>query len=72
MQLIVKKCPPPGRELVSRVAPLVELGSTHWVHSWRLTEFHLKDTLILSFGLECLPMSRLYYLNVDEIAVDEV
>ncbi|PIL24166.1 hypothetical protein GSI_13919 [Ganoderma sinense ZZ0214-1] len=72
VQLIVKKCPPPGRELVSRVAPLVEPGSTHWVHSWRLTEFHLKDTLILSFGLECLPTSRSYFLNVVETAVDEV
>ncbi|KAM5534111.1 hypothetical protein V8D89_012292 [Ganoderma adspersum] len=71
VQLVVKKCPPPGVE-VSRVAPRVESGSTHWVHSWRLTEFHLKDTLILSFGLECLPTSRSYYLNVVETAVDEV
>ena len=71
VQLVVKKCPPP-RSGPSSVGPCVEPGSTHWVHSWRLTEFHLKDTLILSFGLECLPTSRSYYLNIVETAVDEV
>ncbi|KAI1794543.1 hypothetical protein LXA43DRAFT_995504 [Ganoderma leucocontextum] len=71
VQLVVKQCPPLG-STASSVAPCVEPGSTHWVHSWRLTEFHLKDSLILSFGLECLPTSRSYYLNVIETAVDEV
>ncbi|TBU35787.1 hypothetical protein BD311DRAFT_744604 [Dichomitus squalens] len=69
--LVVKECPPLTGGVLGRCSHVVP-GSTHWVHNWTLTEFHLTPSWILSFGLECIPASWSYRLNVIETALDTV